>query len=112
MIRKTKTRAKNGESGKRRGKIIMQEGNCHITAVIGEWEPLLIGVAMAMVGTSCMCVPQCMIVFVCTGCRVHECVSEHLELCVSVCVCACLHVCRGGLNVGSCWGIISVVKGK
>lgn len=38
-------------------KIIMQGGqeegerNCHISAVIGEREPLLIGVAMAMVGT-------------------------------------------------------------
>ncbi len=92
-----------------------QEGerSCHICTVIGEREPLLIGVAMAMVGTQRMCVSLCMIVFACGGFCVCECASEHLEVFVCVCLCMCVCMCGGGgLNGGSCWGIISVVKGK
>lgn len=57
---KEKDRATEGvrkRGGGRKETIIFQggqkegEGNCHIFAVIGERELLLIGVAMAMVGT-------------------------------------------------------------
>lgn len=56
MRNKEKKRHK-GNEGREEKNIIMQGGqeegerNCHISAVIGEREPLLIGVAMAMVGT-------------------------------------------------------------
>lgn len=58
MIRNEEKKRNEGGRKRERGKkIIMQGGqeeeerNCHISAVIGEREPLLIGVAMAMVGT-------------------------------------------------------------
>lgn len=59
MIRNKRHTGEDGREGKDGGgkNIIIRGGqeegerNCHISAVIGEREPLLIGVAMAMVGT-------------------------------------------------------------
>ena len=88
------------------------ERNCHISAVIGgkgasaDWSCHGNGWHLVYVR-----VALCMIVFVCGGFCVCECASEHLEVFVSVWVCVCVCV-GGGMNGGSCWGIISVVKGK
>lgn len=117
---------RNQDSGPEReeGKITHRERKCHISAVIGERESSLIGVAMAMVGTKSMCVHVCL----CVGVVVYGLqriwkyfVHVGVFVCACVCVCVCMWVCMclcvcmcvgGGLNEGSCWGIISVVKGK
>lgn len=57
MRNKEKKNIEATKEEKKKKNIVMQGGqeegerNCHISAVIGEREPLLIGVAMAMVGT-------------------------------------------------------------